>query len=67
MKQDDICERRTVMTQKYQDWLATQIINEGNIVNPKPPPRLVFLADARQISYRSLSRALKVHSNAAKE
>jgi len=55
------------MTQKYQDWLAAQIINEGNIVNPKPPPRLVFLADARQISYRSLSRALKVHSNAAKE
>ncbi|TKA75951.1 hypothetical protein B0A49_03709 [Cryomyces minteri] len=59
------------MADKYNEYLAVNVLNEDRVVGfPSHSPLAEFrCANDRgvvQVSYRSLSRALKVHSNLAK-
>lgn len=58
------------MSQEYSDYLAINVLNEQQLVClwlwvPCPLSQASLTLD--QVSYRSLSRALKVHSNLAKQ
>lgn len=56
------------MAARYKEYLAMNVLNEGQIVcSPWASLPKVCLANRTQVSYRALSRALKVHVNAAKE
>lgn len=54
------------MAQNYTEYLAINVLNEQQLVS-LDADAVVDVTDAFQISYRSLSRALKVHSNLAKQ
>lgn len=57
------------MASDYGTYLAANILNEDRIVhhaNPTFSSDSVY-ANVRQVTYRLLSRALKVHVNIAKE
>jgi DNA polymerase delta subunit 3 len=54
------------MAQDYNEYLAANILNEQQYVRTTIPP-IESDTDHTQVTYRLLSRALKVHSNLAKQ
>lgn len=48
-------------------YLAEQVLNEQRTVCVMPTLFSVAATDRYQVTYRSLSRALKVHANRAKQ
>jgi len=54
------------MVARFQDYLAAQVLNEGNIVSLLKSLQITLIEHLK-INYRLLSRALKVHGNTAKE
>lgn len=54
------------MVKDYMRFLAVHVINESKIVCLPDEYRFIHTDGVLQISYRMLSRELKVHCNAAK-
>lgn len=60
-------DKTAEMAQDYSEYLAINVLNEQQYVcPPKTSPNATWLT-AGQVSYRHLSRAVKVHSNTAKQ
>lgn len=55
------------MAQDYVEYLAVNVLNEQQLVHAYPRPIHDVSLTFDQVSYRSVSRALKVHSNLAKQ
>ena len=54
------------MAQEYTEYLAATVLNEQQYVS-RPIETANPRANRPQVNYRMLSRALKVHSNLAKQ
>jgi hypothetical protein len=52
---------------EYKRYLATEILNEGHVVRAYFGKQTPIANLTSQVTYRSLSRALKVHANLAKQ
>jgi hypothetical protein len=55
------------MAQDYTEYLAANVLNEAQVVSIVKVDYSKMCADTRQVTYRLLSRAIKVHVNLAKQ
>ena len=55
------------MAQDYMKYLAVNVLNEERLVGCSMVQRRWRLTALNQVTYRALSRALKIHGNLAKK